>query len=195
MLFQDVAHVKSHILEMLVALQGEETLEFKHQDEEELQALRGGGTSDSLFDTNTTWEESWEHDSKGKSKKSRVHLAEGDSDGQGSRSLNRKEERTDISGTRDGNGNRAEVATSRNAENAKEEEAKLLDEVKVMEESDLEKLRKPTRALWKYRKEDGVRLLLDGKKQIGTIPEKKVQTIAAQVPKYPVPTKDKNPRK
>ena len=63
---------------------------------------------------------------------------------------------------------------SRNAENAKEEEeAKLLDEVKVMEESDLEKLRKPTRALWKYRKEDGIRFLLAGKKQIGTSPEKR----------------------
>ena len=82
---------------------GEETVEFEHQEEDELQALRGGGTSDSLFDTNTKWEVSWEDGSKGKSEKSRVHQAEGDSDGQGSRSPNRKEERTDISGTRDGN--------------------------------------------------------------------------------------------
>jgi hypothetical protein len=157
---------------------GEETVEFKHQDEEELQALRGGGTSDSLFDANITWDESWEHDSKGKSEKSRVPLAEGDSDGQGSRPLNRKEERTDISETRDGNGNRAEVSMSRNAENAKEEEeAKLLDEVKVMEESDPRKLRKPTRQLWKYRKEDGVRLLLAGKKKIGTSPEKRFKRL------------------
>ena len=79
---------------------------------------------------------------------------------------------------RDGNGNRAEVATSRNAENAKEEEeAKLLDEVKVMEESDLRKLRKPTRALWKYKKEDGVRIFLDGKKQIRTSPEKRFKRL------------------
>ena len=121
---------------------------IQHQDEEKLQALRGGGTSDSLFDTNTTWDESWDRDSKGKSDKSKVHLAEGYSDGQGSRSLNRKEERTDILGTRDVHGNRAEVATLRNAENAKEEEeAKLLDEFKVMEESDLEKLRKPNGVL------------------------------------------------
>ena len=38
---------------------GEETVELRHQDEEKLQALRGGGTSDSLFDTNTNWDESW----------------------------------------------------------------------------------------------------------------------------------------
>ena len=48
-----------------------------------------------------------------------------------------------------------------------------MDEVKVMEESDLEKLQKPTRAQWKYRKEDGARLFHAGKNQIGTIPEKR----------------------
>jgi hypothetical protein len=117
-----------------VCEKGEETVEFRHQDKEELQALRGGGTSDSLFDTNTNWDESWEYNSKGKSEKSKAHLAEGDSDGQGSRLLNEKEERTDISEKRDGNGNRTEVTASRNAENVKEEEeVNLLDEVKVME--------------------------------------------------------------
>ena len=40
-----------------------------------------------------------------------------------------------------------------------------------MEASDMEKLRKPTRALWKYCKEDEIRFLLAGKKQIGTSPE------------------------
>ena len=56
---------------------------------------------------------------------------------------------------------------SRKVEKEEEaEEANLLDEVKVMEESDLEKLQKPTRAQWKYRKEDGVRLLHAGKNQI-----------------------------
>ena len=42
-----------------------------------------------------------------------------------------------------------------------------------MEASDLEKLRKPTRALWKHCKEDGIRFLLACKKQIGTRPEKR----------------------
>ena len=72
---------------------------------------------------------------------------------------------------RDGNENRADVTTLRNAEEAKEEEEEnLLEGVKVMEVSDLEKCRKPTRALCKYRKEDGIRFLLAGKKQIGTSP-------------------------
>ena len=44
----------------------EETVEFDHPDKEELQALRGGCTSDSLFDTNTKWEESWEGGSNDK---------------------------------------------------------------------------------------------------------------------------------
>ena len=38
---------------------GEETVEFRDQDEVKLQALRGGGTGDSLFDTNTKWDVSW----------------------------------------------------------------------------------------------------------------------------------------
>jgi hypothetical protein len=41
-----------------VCEKGEETVEFRHQDEVKLQALRGGGTSDSLFDTNTKWDDS-----------------------------------------------------------------------------------------------------------------------------------------
>ena len=82
---------------------GEEIVEFEHQDEEELQALRGGGTSDSLFDPNTKGDVSWEDGSKGKNDKSRVHQAEVEIDRQCSRSPNRKEKRTDISGTRDGN--------------------------------------------------------------------------------------------
>ena len=70
--------------------------------------------SDSLFDTNTKWDDSWEYDNRGKSKKSKPHLAEGESDGQGIRLRNKEEERTDILENRDINGNRTEVTTSRN---------------------------------------------------------------------------------
>ena len=53
-------------------------MEFDHHDEEELQALRGGGTSDSLFDTYTKWDVSWEDDRNGKNENSKLHQADGD---------------------------------------------------------------------------------------------------------------------
>jgi hypothetical protein len=132
---------------------GEETVEFGHPDEVKLQALRGGGTGDSLFDNTTKWDDSWEYDNKGESEKSKSNQEGGESDGQESRRRNKEEERTDISEKRDGNGNRAEDTSARTGEMEEEaEESNLLDAVKVMEERDLEKLKKPTRAQWKYKK-------------------------------------------
>ena len=116
---------------------GEETVDFGQPDEGKLHALRGGGTGNSLFDTTTIWDDSWEHNNKGESGNTKSNSDGGESDGQESRRRNKEEERTDISEKRDGNGNRTEDTSSRKVEMEEEaEEANLLDDVKVMEERD-----------------------------------------------------------
>ena len=121
----------------------EEMVEFNPNEKGQLQALRGG-SCDSLFDTHTKWNKSWEDGISDKQEKCKLPQEDRGDNLDGNhriRSPSSKETRTNESEKRDNNEDRVDAATTKiNEEN-------LIEEVKVMEASDLKKLKKPTRAL------------------------------------------------
>ena len=90
-------------------------------------------------------------------------MDEGDNrDGnQDSRSPTSKETRTREGEERDGNEGQAEDTLTQLGE------GNLLLKAKVMERSDLDKLKKPTRATWKFNKKEAARILLQEKGKLG----------------------------
>ena len=135
-------------------------VEFDHDDKGQLQAVRGGGSGDSLFAANNKWNKSWDDGSNDNHEIWKLPQEDrgGNHNGNHWRCKSSKESRTDESGKRDNNENRADADTTQQVDD------KGLVGVKGMEARDMKKLKKPTKDVWKYGKVDGIRILLAEKK-------------------------------